>query len=175
MEGKQSNRQRFHRNISRLLHGSLWESLKVVGRSLVLLLPQERESLWCHWPASLPCVLHFLTLVVPLNIKFTSTQNVTQSIYLYKLISISLLLMYWEAPLIVLTSYFLQSTMLQLYIFSPPSWNILWYTHLMNISKFLLFPKASRLHVLKPRCKIKREKGINIAKDIKEKRDHDCN
>lgn len=52
-----------------------------------------------------------------LNIKFTTTLNVAQLIYLYKLISISLLLKYWEAPLIVLTSYLPQSTMLLLCIF----------------------------------------------------------
>jgi len=32
------------------------------------------------------CVLHLLTLMVPLNIKFTPTLNVTKSIYVYKLL-----------------------------------------------------------------------------------------
>lgn len=42
---------------------------------------------------------------------------------------------------------------------------------LMKTSRFLPFPIASRLHVLKPRCKIEKEKVIiNIAKDIKEKK-----
>lgn len=117
LEGKQQNRQCFHSNMLQLLHSSLWERWKLVGRSLVPLLPQEPESLWCQWPVSLPCVLYFPTLVVPLNITFTPTLNVTQSIYLCQLFSISLLLIYWEAPLIVLTSYFLYSTMLWLFIF----------------------------------------------------------
>lgn len=137
-----------------LLHCSLWESLKVVGRSLVLLLPQEPESLWCHWSASPPYVLHFLTLIVPLKFKFAPTLNISQSIYLYKLFSISLLLVYWEAPLIILTSYFLQSTMTWLCI-SPLQQKK--YPQLMNTWKFLLFPIANRFHVLKCRCEIKRE------------------
>lgn len=78
---------------------------------------QRSQSLWCQWSASLPRVLDILTLMVPINVKFTPTLNVTQSIYLYQLFSISLVLMYWEAPLIVLISYFLQSTILWLYIF----------------------------------------------------------
>lgn len=36
----------------------IWESLKVVGRNIVLWLPQEPELVLCHWPASLPYMFY---------------------------------------------------------------------------------------------------------------------